>query len=124
MAACLVALTALTLSGCGTVVNLTSSKEPVHTMMTLQRAPYGGVAVDAQAAAGFLRTPEPASAALGLYFLCVDLPLSLVGDTLTLPLVFYYNAHEESHPPSNPLTSRLAELENAAPNPALEPNSP
>jgi len=49
---------------------------------------YGGVAVDAYAGAGWFQeeTLDPPKALLGAYVWGVDLPLSAVADTLTLPV--------------------------------------
>jgi uncharacterized protein YceK len=51
---------------------------------------YGGVAVDALAGPGWFdeaaATGNPAYAVLGLYVCLIDLPLSAVGDTLSLPI--------------------------------------
>jgi uncharacterized protein YceK len=76
----LAVLSALLLSGCGTVTNLTSEKPDC----------YGGVQHDIQ----ILATPRPQPEGIGIsnlgfLVLFVDLPLSFVGDTLTMPLAVY-----------------------------------
>jgi uncharacterized protein YceK len=101
--ACLAAVLAAALGGCGTVANCVGWNGPPA------RAVYGGVKQDAQNGAGHLAEafhgpvpsfsayPEqPAAgrqlmarsvcAACGACMLAVDLPVSLVTDTLTLPV--------------------------------------
>src|SRR4051794_8874672 len=81
-------------SGCGSMLN------------TLYFAPmegggrmYGGVSLDAEQGSKYIRNTfssdqapdngsdksKPVMLALGVYFLAIDLPLSAVADTLTLP---------------------------------------
>ena len=86
------------LSGCGTVVNLAPDSGMFHLDGTTTRRVYGGVQLDASFATKCVSAsvdhyePEFGRAgtfALGAYTLCVDLPISLVADTLTLPYVLY-----------------------------------
>src|SRR5687768_12253541 len=100
------ALTALTgLSGCGTILNL--EERPHFTCQDLPlktRQIYGGTQLDAVFGTGLIKgtlteplDPEmniPQKAicrfwglSLGTYILAVDLPFSLVADTLTLPQI-------------------------------------
>lgn len=101
--ACLAAVLAVLLGGCGTMVNCISTKGAAP------RAIYGGVLQDAQngtmhlneafsgPAPSFSEMPQPPSAGrdflvksfcagCGVCMLAVDLPVSAVADTLTLPL--------------------------------------
>jgi uncharacterized protein YceK len=101
--ACLLAALVSLLGGCGTVVNC------VNTNGAAGRAIYGGVRQDAQngtdhlieafsgPAPTFSEMPKPPSAGrdfvaksfcatCGVCMLAVDLPISAVADTLTLPL--------------------------------------
>jgi uncharacterized protein YceK len=86
-------LAAVTASGCGTLVNLRPL--PAYPQVPGEGATwaapkkiYGGVAFDAHAGAGLLQeaTLDPPKGLLGAYVWGVDLPLSAVGDTLTLPV--------------------------------------
>ena len=102
-AACLAAVLATALSGCGTLVNCANpeGKSP--------RAIYGGVRLDARNgmdhlneafsgnAPSFSKLPKPPDpardfavktfcAGCGIAMLAVDLPVSAVADTLTLPV--------------------------------------
>jgi uncharacterized protein YceK len=79
----------LALSGCGTVVNLSSRQQTEFTDAT---KPYGGVCVDAAFAGMFASQPQSIPVALGVL---IDVPFSLIGDTLTLPYVLYVNAHKD-----------------------------
>jgi uncharacterized protein YceK len=69
-------------SGCGTVLNFFNGEGGGPKQV------YGGVQIDCQAAAGLLKDHPgqgiPYQEALWAFF---DLPFSLLGDTLTLPLV-------------------------------------
>jgi uncharacterized protein YceK len=82
------ALWAAALSGCGTLMNL--SPDPPG-MTRAQDGPtqqiYGGVRHDALVGGSLLLEGArmPPMIPLGTYLLLVDLPLSLVGDTITLP---------------------------------------
>jgi uncharacterized protein YceK len=82
------------LGGCGTLVNLSNEGDPAPEMKKLPMGVYGGVRTDAQLGKSYLkesfsgRYPGWASIygfSVGSYLLSVDLPLSAVGDTLTLP---------------------------------------
>jgi uncharacterized protein YceK len=102
-AACLSAVFSVALGGCGTVVNCTSVNGPPA------RSIYGGVRQDADngtrhlveaftgPAPTFTEMPQPPTpakdfasksfcAACGVCMLAVDLPVSAVADTLTLPV--------------------------------------
>jgi uncharacterized protein YceK len=102
-AACLAAVLAIVVAGCGTVVNCTSLDGPAA------RSIYGGVRQDAEngsrhlgeafsgPAPSFTEMPKPPSAsrdfasksfcaACGVSMLAIDLPVSAVADTLTLPV--------------------------------------
>lgn len=107
------------LAGCGTILNLAEND---HTM-TLEptRRVYGGVRLDAAAGPGYLAgavepkgKPDleapglrgflfravgdrPVNFALGTAALA-DIPLSAVGDTLTLPLILYWRATGQAPP--------------------------
>jgi uncharacterized protein YceK len=76
----LLALATLLVSGCGTIANLQTGKPDL----------YGGVQHDVQ----LLETPRPPPQGIGIrnlgaLVLFVDLPLSVVGDTLSIPLANY-----------------------------------
>ena len=76
-----VALAAVSLSGCGTVRNIATGRPEI----------YGGVAKDLEFAQKS-HSLGPATGKGGVGFLCLylaDLSLSLVGDTLTLPYILY-----------------------------------
>src|SRR5579875_20788 len=100
---CLATVLALILGGCGTVVNC------FNVNGAAARAIYGGVRQDAENGVGHLREafsgpaptfsemPKPPSAcrdlasrtfcaACGVGMLAVDLPVSVVADTVTLPI--------------------------------------
>lgn len=102
-AACLAAVLGVGLSGCGTVVNC------FNVNGAAAKAIYGGVRQDADngtrhlgeafsgPAPSFTKMPKPPStaadiasksfcAACGVCMLAVDLPVSAVADTLTLPV--------------------------------------
>jgi uncharacterized protein YceK len=81
-ASCAVVGVALSLAGCGTVDNLClpnpeAGKVPLHV--------YGGVEADVD----FLNEDHPKSEAVKAVFgplTVIDLPLSFIGDTITLPI--------------------------------------
>jgi uncharacterized protein YceK len=118
------------LSGCGTFLNLAwfTPKEGGEHM-------YGGVRVDAQTAYRSLFHPEDnpyASTPERLWTaacLTADLPLSLVGDTLTLPWTCHQTlmreiADEYAEKDRRAKEAKLAELpreENAHPTPGSPP---
>jgi uncharacterized protein YceK len=84
----LLILSAVCTSGCGTVLNLVAYDDNTDAMFSHgeQVAPkeiYGGVAIDGASGAEWISQGDTL---LGLYVLGVDLPLSVAGDTLTLPL--------------------------------------
>jgi uncharacterized protein YceK len=82
------ALASFVVSGCGTVANLQTGKPDF----------YGGVQHDVQ----LLETPRSQPQGIGIrnlgaLVLFVDLPLSMIGDTLTLPVAIYEWHREEGH---------------------------
>ena len=74
--------------GCGTLVNLPEAEYPGMLKPDVTRLPYGGVRMDAAIGSDCLLSP-PYGVPVGAYILFVDLPLSAIGDTLTLPYVLY-----------------------------------
>ena len=110
IAACLAAVLLAVVSGCGTVMNLTEEKSPTEGMSTSSkpRSPYGGVGYDLDISqwlllAGPLGWAESAC-------LLADVPLSFVGDTLTLPYVFCLRSHKDAPADARP---RAAPVEQA-----------
>jgi uncharacterized protein YceK len=84
----LLSVCTLVVSGCGTIANLQTGKPDF----------YGGVQKDVE----FLETPRPQPAGIGIsnlgaLVLFVDLPLSVVGDTLTMPLAIYEWHQDDRH---------------------------
>jgi uncharacterized protein YceK len=84
----LVALATALLSGCGTVVNFAKGDPQI----------YGGAQKDVE----FCLTPNNLGnsgpgAIVILGVLIADMGVSLVADTLTLPLIFYLNQHREGN---------------------------
>jgi uncharacterized protein YceK len=77
---------ALLLSGCGTICNFAAAVAPSPDDHVARPAVYGGVQLDAAVITGI----QPDRTTKGSVFigacLLVDVPLSLVGDTLTLPI--------------------------------------
>jgi uncharacterized protein YceK len=74
------AVVAILVSGCGTIANLETGKPEL----------YGGVQKDV----ALLETPRPQPQGIGIrnlgaLVLFVDLPLSVVGDTLSIPIAIY-----------------------------------
>jgi len=96
--AVLVGISAFLVTGCGTISNLTTEQPEL----------YGGVQKDIQ----LLETPhtEPSGIGirnLGLLVLFVDLPLSFMADTLTVPIAIYEWHRAEGHgDTSNPVGGR------------------
>lgn len=99
--ACLAVFAVSALSGCGTVRNMC----PETIVTPLDNHPmtiYGGVRLDAEDGVGCVAESVTTTdlgpfrriglASLGTFVLCVDLPLSVVGDTVTLPRVITYRA--------------------------------
>jgi uncharacterized protein YceK len=104
-ALCLAAALTCAPCGCGTVRNLSPPEKTVEAP-TLRPAPneiYGGVAIDARVGAGWLAAPfvekygaevgacerlfdTTCKTGIGLFVLGVDMPLSAVADTLSLPI--------------------------------------
>ena len=88
----LTAIVALSLSGCGTICNFANAPFPIEGFPE-RPAVYGGLQFDAAVAGGFAagafqsQSGDREKAMLILLgILVVDLPLSFVGDTLTLPV--------------------------------------
>jgi uncharacterized protein YceK len=87
---CVITTLAPLLTGCGTLMNL-RSMETARALpdSTVPRAAvYGGVKLDAAAGRrSFDAAPNrPAQALVGAYVWGIDLPISVVADTLTLPV--------------------------------------
>ena len=90
-ALCLTALLGLGLGGCGTIQNLAAELHPNPLAGALvPSTPYGGVNKDLEYAAGSALGGGPFGVPLAAVSL-LDVPFSAVGDTLTLPFVFYFN---------------------------------
>ena len=100
-----VAVTTAALSGCGTIIN--TSPEIIAKPEENALLAYGGERLDAECVGtclpGAVTAPDfnPFERlgvfSLGAYILCVDMPLSLVGDTVTLPYVLTYR-FDRDHP--------------------------
>jgi uncharacterized protein YceK len=100
----IIAIVALFTAGCGTVANMNGSGDLMINPMTFQEPkPFGGVVIDAHWASERVRSalsPDgdlPVDLALAGYVGVVDLPLSLVGDTLTLPKILQSPPHDDHH---------------------------
>jgi uncharacterized protein YceK len=94
------------LSGCGTLRNLPDNRNGADSA---PRQVYGGVQIDVRSASYCIQDaigeipPFPAAApavlfALGTYTLLVDLPVTAIGDTLTLPYVLLAGPGDTSNP--------------------------
>ena len=86
--AVLVGISAFLASGCGTIANLKTEQPEL----------YGGVQKDLQ----LLETPRTEPSGIGIrnlgpLVLFVDLPLSFIADTLTLPIAIYEWHQAEGH---------------------------
>jgi uncharacterized protein YceK len=109
-AACLGLALSFALTGCGTSLNLDGDSRP-----------YGGVCMDAQKVRqGLVQAADPSKAeerdrspvwnlALSACA-CVDLPLSVVGDTLTLPVTIA-TALDERYDQDPAVTQTVVTLE-------------
>lgn len=107
----LVLLAVLT-SGCGTIANLNTG-EPDF---------YGGVQKDIQWLATPSRQPEGIGLAnLGFLTLFVDLPLSIIGDTLTMPIAIYEWHRGDGHTESTDRVSGNGE--NTTPPATVQPDN-
>jgi len=93
-------------SGCGTVCNF------FHGESSGPKYVYGGVQMDCQLAAEHLKD-RPAQGISLVLFALLDLPLSLLGDTLTLPLTL-----------SDQLHDLTADRPNAVPQPVVPVTTP
>ena len=96
LAACAMAL--VLAPGCGTFNNVTGHDGP-GLLRTGTRIPYGGVKLDYGSFEEAF-APNPARQGAGIllvpYFMFIDAPLSLLGDTLTLPYVLCRQAGEQT----------------------------
>jgi uncharacterized protein YceK len=93
LACCLAGAVPL-LSGCGTVKNLAAGSYGNMEERSSHPEIYGGVHRDLDCAASCLVWGSPLPELLGDLLwvppiVCIDLPLSAIGDTLTLPLVIH-----------------------------------
>jgi len=84
-------------AGCGTILNTRDyyRKPPPAGEISKKssgwvrapRIPYGGFALSALFGGAFLfRETDIVEKSFGLYLLAIDTPLSLIGDTITLPI--------------------------------------
>jgi uncharacterized protein YceK len=94
-ALCLTAFFSLGLGGCGTIQNLAPEAHSLAGALK-PSTPYGGVQADLEFASLSVLGGGPFGVGLAAAAL-VDVPLSAVGDTLTLPCVLYCNVrrHDE-----------------------------
>jgi uncharacterized protein YceK len=91
------AIVASLLFGCGTISNVNSMNGPVMgAVFTVRPRPFGGVVND-------LTWPfetDPAALPWALPMYIIDLPMSIVGDVLTLPTIrerqIEFDKHRES----------------------------
>jgi uncharacterized protein YceK len=111
-AAILVAGVVLGLAGCGTILNL---KDPPGSQVPRKRI-YGGVQLDVAngtqafeevcTAEGHQKyqtaVPRGVTLALGAYLLAIDVPLSAIGDTLTLPITVCATLAGKDEPANSP----------------------
>lgn len=86
-------LLSLCMCGCGTVLNLVAVEDEgagifAQGNQTAPKMVYGGVAIDGVSGAEWMNQGDTL---LGLYVWCIDLPLSVAGDTLTLPYTIASN---------------------------------
>ena len=93
----------LAASGCGTIRNLCADPEVFPRSDNPQSA-YGGVRLDANTAAASTTLGWTDSPLLA-FFWTLDLPLSAIGDTLTLPYILYIKNHRDNVPAVNQGTS-------------------
>jgi uncharacterized protein YceK len=87
MCAGLTALAIFVLTGCGTLTNLDAKQTPSNDSVPgSQLRPYGGVVIDVKGALG---SPHIGTDYVAILppLLWLDLPLSFIGDTVTLPYV-------------------------------------
>jgi uncharacterized protein YceK len=121
--ACLAGLSLCVLSGCGTYcVTVNRAMAPDQPVDHL----YGGVYADAVVARnGFRGETNPTSPYRGFAFRCIggvvgvcailDLPLSAVADTLTLPYVLYVKARQDAPAGALPKTPPVEQTKYADP---------
>ena len=99
---------ALTLGGCGTIGNLAGKDDTIYPLSPEARV-YGGVGADVNLFNMGRQPPGviyPWLRPVFVSFALLDLPLSAVGDTLTLPLTAYatwkrLTAEATRHTPSS-----------------------
>ncbi|MFQ5733694.1 MAG: YceK/YidQ family lipoprotein [Planctomycetaceae bacterium] len=111
--------------GCGTILNFTDLPTKDHRVIPAPQKIYGGVEVDAIGGWGLMQTGIEAGFQYGpvytlgaIYVWAVDLPLSAVADTLTLPITVpatierdinrHYGINESGDPEANQ-NERIAE---------------
>src|SRR5262245_40886102 len=97
-------LLAWAVAGCGTAANLNHGVLIMNFPKEGYPRPYGGVALHMEGAienAGRF-TSKPLIAASGVLFQLVDLPLTLVGDTVTLPWILTHQEQDGSKARSLP----------------------
>jgi uncharacterized protein YceK len=121
VAACVAAVLLEALSGCGTVMNLTEEQSPTYGMSTSSkpRSPYGGVGYDLDLSQWLLLAGPRGLAESAC--LIADVPLSLAGDTLTLPYVLYLRAHKDKPADVPPKTLPVEQAKYTAPPPPPTP---
>ncbi len=89
------------LMGCGTTANMKGSNMAIMGGGEIEPWPFGGVANDLRWVGGIAKScinPEdfesiPIGLTLGCYYGLIDLPLSLVGDVITLPFIILNKKH-------------------------------
>jgi uncharacterized protein YceK len=84
IAACAVVLALWSLGGCGTICNVAYSPQDADGGVQSDVSSVRSATADAAAGKG-----DPSKAVLGAYMLFIDLPLSFIGDTLSLPYFLY-----------------------------------
>ncbi|HEY1192512.1 MAG TPA: YceK/YidQ family lipoprotein [Gemmata sp.] len=108
------AFVAFSLGGCGTVGNTV-----YKTTEEGGKTPYGGVEYDFSLVwRGETNNRHPPHENLIALFALVDLPLSVIGDTITLPYVLTYSAMRQR------LSSKTPPLPGSAAEPAQSESSP
>ncbi len=96
---CVAAVVLSVLSGCGTVRNIDTFSGSIDADPRYRPVPsvYGGVKMDAAAEARIAKRvgEQPMLEIIGMGLLAADLPISVIGDTLTLPYVLYAQAQKQ-----------------------------
>jgi uncharacterized protein YceK len=112
----LLAATVPVLSGCGTVVNLSRPGGNPFYEFRSQPEIYGGVCEDMRWAwtlvsdspsGSYPVAGKVAQLVVAPCVLCIDLPLSAVADTLTLPLTVRSALHENNLHPASALEQQM-----------------